>query len=366
MCRWSAAITREIQLYIEEGRPQPLQGPTYRLFISANTGKPLDRQSLYIRVKRLVSVAGLTKRTSTHTLRHSIATHLLQNGMKLERISEFLGHSCVDSTQLYTHLVKTFTDWLAAEQLDARAFSYNELLDFIQYLQSQGKSRKTIQHPLGIVRHYCNYLTIERERNDNPAAGVFMKGIIRRLPSNLLSWEEMEELYRQYSKQLNVPLVSKVILGLLIYQGLAAEEITRLEAVHVHLREGRLFIRAMKRTGERWLPLSALQLIELGEYMQENRLKTGPLLVTGRKQRISPTNINNRMQQMMKQLRRLNPRVINAAQFRSSVIAHWLKANNLRQVQYMAGHKYVSSTQRYQRSTLDDLKGDLQKHHPMS
>ena len=96
---------REIQLYIAEGRPQLLQGPTDRLFISANTGRPLDRQSLYIRVKRLVSVAGLTKRISTHTLRHSIATHLLQNGMKLERIAEFLGHSCVDSTQLYTHLV---------------------------------------------------------------------------------------------------------------------------------------------------------------------------------------------------------------------------------------------------------------------
>jgi len=96
---------REIQFYIEEGRPQLVQGPTDRLFIGAGTGRPLDRQSLYIRVKRLVSTAGLTKRISTHTLRHSIATHLLQHGMKLERIAEFLGHSCVDSTQLYTHLV---------------------------------------------------------------------------------------------------------------------------------------------------------------------------------------------------------------------------------------------------------------------
>jgi site-specific recombinase XerD len=71
------------------------------------------------------------------------------------------------------------------------------------------------------------------------------------------------------------------------------------------------------------------------------------------------------MQGMIRQLRRLNPRVINAAQLRSSVIAHWLKGSNLRQVQYMAGHKYVSSTQRYQLTTLDDLKSELQKHHPM-
>ena len=96
---------KAIQLYIEEGRPQLLQGPTNRLFIGAGSGKPLDKQSLYVRIKRLVSVAGLTKRVGTHTLRHSIATHLLQSGMKLERIAEFLGHSSLDSTQIYTHLV---------------------------------------------------------------------------------------------------------------------------------------------------------------------------------------------------------------------------------------------------------------------
>jgi len=95
----------EIRLYIEEGRPQLLQGPTDRLFIGAGSGKPLDKQSLYVRIKRLVSIAELTKRVGTHTLRHSIATHLLQSGMTLEKIAEFLGHSSLDSTQLYTHLV---------------------------------------------------------------------------------------------------------------------------------------------------------------------------------------------------------------------------------------------------------------------
>jgi integrase/recombinase XerD len=98
-------VDGEIRLYIEEGRPQLVQAPTDRLFIGGGTGKPLHTQSLYVRIKKLVSAAGLTKRVGAHTLRHSIATHLLQSGMPLERISEFLGHSCVDSTQLYTHLV---------------------------------------------------------------------------------------------------------------------------------------------------------------------------------------------------------------------------------------------------------------------
>ena len=68
---------------------------------------------------------------------------------------------------------------------------------------------------------------------------------------------------------------------------------------------------------------------------------------------------------MFSQLKQLNAKVINAKQIRSSVITEWLRKNNLRQVQYMAGHKYVSSTQRYQLNNLDDLQNELRSHHPM-
>jgi integrase/recombinase XerD len=266
----------------------------------------------------------------------------------------------------YASYSQSFTDWLVSEQLAPGAFTYTELLDFIRHLQGLGKSKKAVQHLLGIVRHYCNYLVHEGERNDNPAAGLFIKGIVRTLPANLLSGEEMEELYRQYSIQLHVDPESKIALGLLIYQGLATEEIKRLEGIHLKLKEGKIFIQGTPQTNERWLPLAAPQMIELGQYMQDNKFKTGPLLLTAPKGAISPTNIYNRIQYMLRELRQLNPRVLNAAQIRSSVIAHWLKGNHLRQVQYMAGHKYVSSTQRYQLTSLDDLKGELQKHHPMS
>lgn len=94
-----------ITLYMDTGRPQLLQQhPTDRLFIDANRGRPMQRQSLYIRIKALARSAGIKKKVGTHTLRHSIATHLLQSGMKLEQIQQFLGHSSLDSTQIYTHL----------------------------------------------------------------------------------------------------------------------------------------------------------------------------------------------------------------------------------------------------------------------
>jgi len=96
----------EIKLYVDYARPQLLQKKeTTALFIDANKGHPVQRESLYVRIKKLVKKAGIKKKVGTHTLRHSIATHLLQSGMKLERIQQFLGHGNLDSTQIYTHLV---------------------------------------------------------------------------------------------------------------------------------------------------------------------------------------------------------------------------------------------------------------------
>jgi site-specific recombinase XerD len=96
----------EIKLYMDYARPQLLQQTkSEALFIGANKGVKMDKQSLYIRIKKLVKKACIKKKVGTHTLRHSIATHLLQSGMKLEKIQQFLGHADLDSTQIYTHLV---------------------------------------------------------------------------------------------------------------------------------------------------------------------------------------------------------------------------------------------------------------------
>jgi len=95
----------DLVVYTCEARPQLLQQPCAALFLDANKGRPIHKQSLYLRIKGLVRKAGIGKQVGTHSLRHSIATHLLKSGMKLERIKEFLGHAALDSTQIYTHLI---------------------------------------------------------------------------------------------------------------------------------------------------------------------------------------------------------------------------------------------------------------------
>jgi integrase/recombinase XerD len=81
----------------------------HHLFVNIN-GEPMNGGSLYTRFKLLQlqteSLVLQQKNVGLHALRHSIATHLLQNGMSLEKIAKFLGHSSLDSTQIYTHLIK--------------------------------------------------------------------------------------------------------------------------------------------------------------------------------------------------------------------------------------------------------------------
>jgi integrase/recombinase XerD len=266
----------------------------------------------------------------------------------------------------YTLHIKLFTDWLQQEQLTGEQTTYNEVVAFMRAMQQKGRSKRTMHAQLNILRHYFNYLIAEGRRQDNPAAGLYMRGIVRKLPNNLLSRQDMEDLYRQYQLQLRVDREKKIMLGLLIYQGLRTDEVMNLEAAHIDLREGKVFIKGARKSNERWLPLQANQALELQHYLQANKFKEGIFLARLTRSNASKRNVCNRVKHMMGQLQQLNPKVINANQIRNSVITGWLQQYNLRQVQYMAGHRYVSSTERYQVLNKEDWKNELQKHHPMS
>lgn len=265
----------------------------------------------------------------------------------------------------YTEGIENFLTWLHQEDIKEELFTYNDVLDFMRYCYSKGISKRSVHNILCMVRHYCNYLISEGKRTDNPAAGVFIKGLVRKLPTNLLSIDELEELYKQYSIQLSVDSSKKIMLGLMIYQGVTVGEIMRLQRHHFKLKDGKVFINGTKRTGERTLHLHAVQIPELQSFLQRNKFREGSLFIEPVKKEVSERNINNRVKYMFDQLRKLNANVINAKQIRSSVITEWLRKNHLRQVQYMAGHKYVSSTTRYQANNLDDLQNELERHHPM-
>ena len=96
---------RALTDYIEHVRPQLIEQPDERaLFVNMN-GSRMSRQGFWKIIKHYQDLAGIQKEITPHTLRHSFAAHLLENGADLHSIQEMLGHADISSTQVYTRVI---------------------------------------------------------------------------------------------------------------------------------------------------------------------------------------------------------------------------------------------------------------------
>jgi integrase/recombinase XerD len=101
------SVKEDLENYIYISREKILSFKNIKsdgLFLGMQV-KSMCGNAIISRVQQLSNKAKINKTIGLHTLRHSIATHLLQSGMKLEEVSQFLGHVSLESTQIYTHLV---------------------------------------------------------------------------------------------------------------------------------------------------------------------------------------------------------------------------------------------------------------------
>lgn len=297
----------------------------------------------------------------------------LQNEKEQPEFIKYLlqkGYS-IKSSERYLKDIELFKKWLHKENVTEEAVSYNDITHYIQSKKGTVK-QITIQTVLASLKQYYNYLQELGFISENPTLNVQIKGIKRKVLYNILTKQELEKIYFDYKNSQSESLSKRrneIIVSLLVYQGLNTNDLQNLTVKDVKLREGKIFVKGSRRSNERTLKLEAHQILDFMEYalqarqiiLAETKKETDLFFVT----QGSSLKLQNVMQKLMKELHKQNKHVESAKQIRASVITGWLKVYNLREVQYFAGHRYVSSTEAYLINDLEDLKEDINKYHPI-
>ncbi len=92
--------------YLEKSRPKLARHTQDSHLFLSRLGRKISRQSLWKMLKKYARLAGIKRKITPHTLRHSFATHLLERGADLRSVQELLGHADISTTQIYTHINK--------------------------------------------------------------------------------------------------------------------------------------------------------------------------------------------------------------------------------------------------------------------
>jgi len=299
-------------------------------------------------------------------------------GLQAEIFTEYLtikGYSPKTRNSI-VNTVKRFSLWCDAEEIELENISYNDILAYMSLCNKQGNKQITIACTVNCIKHYYDYLISEKAIIENPCSNVDIQGIKRRTLYNTFAPEELDAIYKAFISSAPPNGIcshlthkrNKVIAGLLIYQGLRTEEIANLKTADVNMREGRIFIAGGRRTNERELPFEAHQVFDVIDYINETRKIL--LMVTNKNTDAlfisigSGDKVNNAINKMLENLKKQHPKIKDAKHLRTSVITNWLKQHNIRKVQQLAGHRYVSSTEAYQVNNMDELKEDINRFHP--
>ena len=317
------------------------------------------------------------------------ADAVLELQQELKEQSEFTNYLLIKgygtaTIKSFIRDVGYFTQWLEKENVPLEQVSYADVLHYIQSKRLKVKQR-TISIRVNSLKHYFNFLATTGQAGENPTTQLQIRGVKRKTFYELLNRNELESLYHHFElpkedtpdKNQNwfktAVLASKrnkVIVGLMVYQGVTVQELKKLTEKDVKLREGKVFITGGRKSEERELTLESHQILDMMEY----QLTTRPAIIEQTNKQSDKFFISsggseyftNTIQHLMRKLYKQNSKVTSAKQIRVSVITHWLKLYNLRQVQHMAGHRYVSSTEAYMVNLMDDLQEDVTRFHPLN
>jgi site-specific recombinase XerD len=291
----------------------------------------------------------------------------------------------------YCKDVVYFLDWFSGELINC---SKKNILDYLTYLQDvRHNTNHSRNCALNSLKHYFNFLASPLggglEGAANPTHLIKLRGTKKKQLYKIFTTEALEQLYDNYyhhflrnhickntfanteqrsllSKQRNY-----IMLGFLVYQGLCTNEVTNLKIDDIDLQKSIVKITGSKRSNERALPIQVPQIGSLINYIENVRLQFKPtteqLFLPLQEYDSSPNKkdtCKNALQKLALQLKIIEANFLNFNRLRASVITHWLQIYGLRKTQYLAGHRYISSTEYYAANELQSLTNDITQYNP--
>jgi site-specific recombinase XerD len=293
-----------------------------------------------------------------------------------------------------TSYVKYTEEFLKKTKKEELQITKPDVLKFLEYLKNTRKVQNAYRsYYLVALNHYFTFLYKEGKIAINPCLFLKIRGIKRKTLYKIYSAEEMEQLFDAYyqlfvcnydDKHLpknmqKISALSKernaLILSVLINQGITTGEIDRIEVNDIDLMKATIKIKGSKKLNDRVLPVKATQIglfmnylqnirPQLVEYQKEDTNKLFLPLPNGNQKKTDTTTTQYAFYMLTNAIKTIDKQFINVLQIRASVITFWIKTQGLRKAQYLAGHRYISTTEKYLPNNLDNLTDDINKLHP--
>jgi len=295
--------------------------------------------------------------------------------MSFKRYRQAGGYS-ETSIRVQDSHVNQFLSWCMNEGIDPEQITYNQVLRFIDHERKRGIEHQSVTRMVNSIRIYFDYLVDTGAAAQNVIRQIRINQVGRRALPQILSQEQLNKIYHDFT---NLPkwhhqsdrakLIHQrntVVLGLMIYQGLDSGQVARLELRHLNLEEGKIYIPSGRKSNARLLHLETMQVLPMKTYLDKIRLQLMGMQGQDPTDYLFPVKKSSEMvSRIISQVKRIDPEVSGSRQIRSSVIMGWLRQYNIRQVQYMAGHKSIRSTESYRLQDLTDLTRQLELFHPL-
>jgi site-specific recombinase XerD len=262
-------------------------------------------------------------------------------------------------------VINAFLLWCEIQKIKPKNASYNHVLAYVDHLKNAQNKPATIRFKLRSLSHYFDFLQCKI----NVADQVKFRNGTRILLHLQLENEELEAIFEAQNLNGIANKRNKVVLSLLIYQGLQSDDFERIELKDIDLENGKIHVPGSRFMNARILDLNPKQTLLFQDYLLnirpalliENATPTDQFIVNLKGKKHTNSGL---VFTIMKPLKIQFPKLKNATQIRQSLITNWVKMYGLRQAQYLAGHKFVSSTERYNEDKTEALRAEMKLFHP--